>query len=227
MLVEDAINDLALRVHNASDLLGEVLRRDDWTRKFILDLNRQISEQRPLSTQQSKYFLKVVERYRETMIINEIGWSESEIDRLLTFPRHRREPYQSTFVKNEVRYLGDNKLGFRFKVARRTLEAIKALRQKDHPMPWADDTAPRFDGQHKLWVVPITSGNINRVMGIILNYEFNMDPDVVAYLELCEQSKNQPSTFVLDPESGDIIANVCDDNTLAAWTRSVAGGELL
>lgn len=227
MFVEDAIADFALRVNNAEDDLGAVLRADAWTRKFVLDLYRQTAEQKPLSTQQAKYFLKVVLKYRETMLINEIGLTSVQIDTLISYPRFRREPYQSSYVPNEVRYLGDNKLGFRFKPARQTLDAIKALRDREGATPWSDASSPRFDGKNKIWVVPVTSTNLKRVMSIILRYEFKMDTDVVNYLELCEHSFRKPSTFVLDPKNGNIIVNICDDETLGAWVHHVLNGDML
>lgn len=227
MYVEDAIKEFARRQGVADDALGVILRADDWGRKFIDSLNESVSAGRPLSTRQGEFFVSLVKRHRDAIVTGGCGYSSIDIDRIVLTPAYRKEPYESVKVQTEVRYLGDNKMGFRFKKNDKTKEAIKRIRLGIKQTSWQTDLEPRYDHKHRMWVVPVTSNSYRQVWNLIAHHGFQFDDEVAGFLDLCEASMNKPSTAVLDEESGRIVFNLCDNDALGAWMDNVMLGELI
>lgn len=228
MFVEDLIADFASRImlSRSDDNLGHALRSDDWNRKFIESLNASVSARKALSTQQSIVFLRVVRRMFEGGFLSE-EFNHGDIESLLMAPRHRKPPYPSSNIPREVRYLGENRLGFRCKRADDLVRDIKNLRNRGRDSAWKAYHEPVFNRQGRMWVVGVTEDTYEYIMKIIAEYDFDFDDAVVEYLALCDNSRGQPSTFVYDPESGKIVANVCDNGIIEGWTKYVMFGEVL
>lgn len=224
MYVEDAIRDFASRQEVADDPLGIILRSDDWGRKFIASLNASVASGRALSTRQGEFFVNLVKRYRDKIIEDGCGYSSLDLDRLILSPRYRQEPYESVMVKREVRYLGDNKLGFRFKRDEAIRESLKRIRTSIRETNWSSDLHPSYDFRHRMWIVPVVASNFKQVMNLILRNDFGLDDEVVQYLALCEASINQPPSAILDEENDRIILNICDNDLLGAWVDNVLFG---
>ena len=228
MYVEDAIKEFARRQGEADDALGVILRSDDWGRKFIDSLNVSVSAGRPLSTRQGEFFITLVKRHRDRIVSGGCGWSGLDLDKIILSPSYRQEPYESVRVETEVRFLGDNKLGFRFKKDDDIKEAIKRIRQSiKHELNWSADLEPSYQFKQRMWVIPVTSSNYRQVWNMIARFGFAFDDEVAGFLDLCEASTNQPATAVLDEESNRIIFNVCDNDALAAWMDNVMLGEVI
>ncbi len=227
MFVEDVIKDFAQRIAVDKDPLGQILSLDDWTKKFVLSLHGSVQGGRALSTKQASAFLNVVRRLKKSMGGPVGGFSEELLERFLASPRYRQQPYQSTAVAKEVRYLGDNKLGFRFPRIDEIMSDIKALSNRGRDATWKDFNRATFNRQFRMWVVPVTRDTYQSVMKIIGKHDFAYDDAVAEFLTLAENSKFQPSTFVLDPDTGKIVANICDNAILDSWVRRVRYGALL
>ena len=225
MYVEDAIKEFARRQEVADDPLGLILRADDWGRKFIQSLNESVTSGRALSTRQGEFFVNLIKRHRDRIVTGGCGYSSIDMDRLILSPSYRQEPYESVMVKREVRYLGDNKLGFRFKKDDAIKEAIKRIRASAKETSWRSDLEPSYEFKHRMWVIPVTATNFKQVMNMILRNDFGLDEEVAAFLGLCEASINQPPTAVLDEEGGRIILNICDNEALGAWVDNVLIGD--
>jgi len=229
LYVEDVIADFAKKVDTARSPLGEYLRADPWRRKFLASLGDAVKAKKTLSSEQSRIFCKLVRENKEAIAELDDEYSERLIDDFLTYGKHRRQPYQSYNLPREVRYLGDNKIGFRFKRSQEIIDDIKALKSRrqseKESMRWRPH--PTYNGAFRMWVVPVTGENVKQVMNIIRKHSFSFDDEVAEYFLLAENSRGQKSAMVHDPISGKFIINVCDNDALAAWVRNVMFGEML
>lgn len=220
--VEDAL-ELIFNLHLTKSKLFERVLSDPWYSRFISNVYMHVAENKPLSTEQARIVLKLVARLRPHLIEHRVAHADT-IDRLLSHPVYRRLPYQSSNIPREVRYIGDNCVAFRFKYNDVILEAIKSLRKKNEY--FADDLT-RFDFTARVWIVRVTRDTLDPIFKIIKEHRFQFDDATLDYLTLASNSKGKPSTFVYDPESGRIVANVCDNEIVATWVRNVLRGEVL
>jgi hypothetical protein len=225
MYLEDLIEKFADTIGDINNPLGKFLMRNDWSCKFLTSLNNVVSDDRALSTKQVEWFVKIIKDLGDIP-----GYSPDEQAGLLQFldcPRFRIQPYTSVPLAKEVRYLGDNKLGFRCKLIEEIIAEIKALGNRGADASWKDYQRPIFNRQHRMWVVTVTRDSFKSIMNIIGTYDFHYDDTVAEYLALCDSSFGGISTFVIDSDSDKIIANICDNMMLEGWVKRVLFGEVL
>jgi hypothetical protein len=199
--------------------LREVLLNDQWFEKFVDNVHGWVVQRKALTTEQARIALRIIAKTKLVLIEN--GWATAdEVDRLIKSPRYRMPLTQSSNVPREVRYLGDNLLGFRFKRNDNIVEIMKNF---------ADDLGEplcTWDWISRLWIMPVVRETIQPIMEIIRDNRFGFDDDVAEYLALVTNAQDEPSTFVIDPNSGKIIATVNDHEIMAAWTISALAGEV-
>ncbi len=217
MTVEDAVELMA--EHVGSGLFVSKMR-DEWAAKFVVNVAEYSRSNKPLSTEQVRIVLKVFKRVEAYFL--EQGLCASETASLFRNPTCRQEPYPSANVPREVRFLGDNVLGFRFKkndtiVA--DLKALKSIQDFSFNDLW-------FHREHRLWLVPVTRDSIHEIMALISRHRFDFDDMVAEYLTVAQNSAKRPSAFVADMEMGVIAAQVYDNEVVAWFTRNVLGGDL-
>jgi hypothetical protein len=217
MTVEDAIEALA---HHVNRGLFSIQHEDSWAFKFVQNVSEYIRRDKPLSTEQGRIILRILGKHRAYMI--EHGSDADAIDSLLLRPRYRNDPYPSANVPREVRHLGDNLLGFRFK---RNDEISQALQALVAYRPYKLDNL-WFHREHRLWVVPITRHNLEGAMSVIRDHRFGFDEGVAEYLTACENNKRRPAEFASDDSIGIIAGQVYDCEIVAWWSRTVLGGSL-
>jgi hypothetical protein len=207
---------------------------DPWHQDFIRSIAQHIAQQKSLSTNQAQAILRLIARVRPQLVHNGMA-TDDELDELQIRPQYRQPLYESFNIPREVRHLGDNLLGFRFKQNDQIVERIKACSQ---PIvgDWLSVTVlakterlnkPYFDGDYRLWVVPVTRSNMRTLATLINEYRFGLDDATLTYLRLAMASVNQPSTIVLATETGVMLANVRDNPLLAGWLVAVAEGVVL
>lgn len=206
------------------------LLSSDWHRSFLYNVGQHVMAGKQLSTNQAQTILKMIARVRHPLIRQGLIRAD-ELDHMLHAPEYRQPLYESTSVPREVRYLGDNILGFRFKqndiMKARIAELgtintteLSGLYKLYRGLP-----RPQFDWTHRIWLVPVLRHTIGTIVQIINEYRFNADPAVMAYLRLARESRDQPSAFTLVDDI--MLGNVCDDPLLAAWITEVSDGVTL
>ncbi len=206
MFVEDFITELS----------HKTVKFKEWDEKFVNSIKTQIERDKGLSTKQIKTFQNIVGNYKKSLIAE--GFSNHVIEEILLRPRYRNDPYQSINLPNEVRYLGDNKLGFRFKPTPELIALIKNTRK-----PVTSKIKPVFNRKLKIWVLSITPANFSSIMDLVSHFEY--DDAVLEYLTLCENSKQEKSTFFI--EGDEILANISNNIYLDCWVRNMLYGEIL
>jgi hypothetical protein len=228
MFVEDLLADFVSRIPRyVNDPVGAYFYNDTWTNSFVRSLYASVQAGRALSSEQSRVFLNIVKKLRKLGLLADVGHSDNVIDSLLLHPRYRRPPYQSTNIPREVRYLGDNKLGFRCKRIDEIVKDIKRLSATGMDASWREINRPVFNRQGRLWVVTVTAETYAAIINIIAVHDFKVDEAVIEYLALADSSKGQPSSFVYDPESEKIVANICDNPIVGCWMEHVLFGEIM
>jgi hypothetical protein len=208
---------------------------DPFFQEFLISVGMHIDLEKPLSTKQSEIVLKIIRKVQYHIV--KYKWlSQQELDSLLESPVYARPLYLSTHVPKEVRYLGGNLLGFRFKYNPKIAERIRKICDVKKASWFTDDipvvmeshenitTKPYFDKNYNVWVVPVYRFNIDSIINLIGQERFGKDSEVDRYLKLARNSIDKPSTFIVDTENEVIIANVCDNTLLAGWITEVAEG---
>ena len=211
--VEDAIIYLYGKLH------GKFSIADEWSKKFIESLYNYVCMDKPLSTEQSRVFLKILEKYSSAI-------SDDNILDVVKYPRYKNNPYKSKMIPNEVRYVGNNIIAFRFKKNDDIKLDLKRLSERNKKQEWMAENN-RISFNSFLWLVPVTRDTLKDVIKIIGKYDFKFDDHLIEYLALADSSANQKSTFVVDPETGNIIGNICDNPILSSWITNILYGKLI
>jgi hypothetical protein len=206
--------------------IASALASDSWTSQFVNNIHSRLVDQRILSTAQAAQLLKLITRFQNEIAITH-KFDLRDIKDMLDRPIYRQVPYETKFIPNEVRYLGDNVLGFRFKRNDTIIEDLKYMKPKVRDLSWKVDQFPTFDNENKIWNVPVHRDNYETVVDFISKHNFGFDDDVAEYLTLCANSKGKPSGVAYDPDSEQFIFNICDNEILSAWIKNVLYGEIL
>lgn len=216
MFVEDiliAVNNKRLLAKPAQPAFGGLFD-DDWHRNFIASVAAHAQAGRALSSKQSQAVLKFISNVRQHIIDGGLA-SADEIKCLLTFPEHRRPPYDSWRVRREARYLGDNLLGLRCNMDSALNARIKTL---------AGQKA-RFDWTHKIWIIPVQQCNLLDVQAMLHEYRFALDQRAAEYLNLCQASAGQATTVAfVEHDRSVLLVTVRDQDILAGWITEIAEG---
>lgn len=224
MYIEDAIIRIATS-NQVSDLI-----KSEWAANFVVSLYGQISSSGTLSTRQVEFFMSSVVEPYGLAFVNKGILQEHELESLRQEKRCRNNPYESVVVTPEIRHLGNNLLGFRFKATHNKGESmrnhIRGLSgSSTNTRSWEEDTRPRFSRRFRMWVVPVTTDNFKKVMRMVTDSGFGIDESVIDFFDTCMQSANKASTVVAHEDK--IIINVKDNDVLYAWAKNVFGGEYL
>lgn len=174
---------------------------------FLYSIFEQMSEGRTLSTRQGyaatatlRHYLPESEKYFKIpraaaeAILNKNEW---------------RAPLRATVEKrNEVRYMGDNLLGFTYAARHDLATQMRALKGC-----WRD---------HVLYV-GVTAQNLEIIVEIMGQHRFGYDTAVEEYLALCLGSRKQTSHAVM--VGRDVVFSICDSDGLAQYVLDVLGAE--
>lgn len=233
MFVEDIF--LAIRAkcfpnHRASYELFDGLLYDSWYHRFIVDVGNQIQQGNPLSSNQSRAILRLIAKVRHHLVQYGIATAQ-QIDSLLASPVHRQSVYRSEVILREVRHLGDNFLGFRFKQNPEIIRRIKEIGTQPiyNPLSQRADrqSSVHFDWTHKIWVVAVLRHTLPQIRAVIGDFGFGIDETTIGYLRQAEHSIGGTAIFLHDQEHDALIGTVPDDPLLAAWIVQTAGGVAL
>lgn len=218
MRAEDLLDILARKLHEGDNLFSTVLA-DVWYHRFILNVWTYTQQRKPLSTEQARILLRIGGRVRDKLVKD--GSVEAPIiDRLLRQPSYRLPLYQSSVMPREVRHLGGNLLGLRFKLGDTVRQVITTIGLTENGEP---SVVPWFNQEFRLWVIPVTRITLPKIMNLIKEHRFGFDEAALEYITLCSNSTGHPTTVFLDAEGRRIIANVCDNDLAACWLEQVAG----
>jgi len=203
---------------------------DGWSINFVVSLNDQaIGRGKALTTQQARVLMRIIREQRDNLIAKDLV-DKWQIDQFLAHPAYRRPVILSTKFPREARYMGGNIIAFRFKLDEMVRAAIKAIATAPDATFIIEgmggsiygSRGPWFDGETRLWLVPVTRATLPAIMNIIHRYDFGFDKATLDYLELCENSKGTKSTAMMSADGGRIFINICDDDPLLAWAMHVA-----
>jgi hypothetical protein len=209
--VEDLLDGL-------TSLVQKGAIRDQWHRNFMSSVQTYVCAGNALSTNQAQIILKVSTNHIAELC-RELRSTRTTIESAIKVPVYKKSPYQSISIKREVRYIGMDKLAFRFKLDTLVVSELKALRSSGDPV----NSAPRFNHKYRLWIVSVTPGNLEKVFDIIKRHKFEFDERVLEYMTLCTNSKKAVSTFAT-VEDGLAVANVTNNPLLSYVVKNLMGG---
>jgi hypothetical protein len=217
MHVEDALENLLILKH-AKGLFTK-LHRDEWTSDFIENVSAYTRAGKPLSTMQSKMILQILKRVEDIVCDAQFGarlFSIDSINALIKSPTYRQNPYPSADIPREVRWLGDNKVGLRFKKNPKMINDIKALSKSASDAPW-------FHRSYRVWIVPVTESTLEPLLDLISEHRFHVDEETQGYLETVLRMSAEKSQVVFDPDLNVFVAQINNDDVAAWWIETVLG----
>lgn len=216
MTVEDAVE---LLDQHAQKGLFKQQHPDQWALGFVHNVASYTRKGAPLSTEQARIVLALTSRVRAYLLNDNV--CPSVLNALTRRPTYRQQPYISTVTPREVRHLGDNLLGFRFKRNDAVLADLKwacgGLEQFGMQVLW-------FDRTYKVWIAPVTRQTINPLMEVIGKHRFQFDDALATYLASATNVEGLPTAVVTDREQGLIAAQVYDDEVSAFFLGEILGG---
>ena len=215
MYVEDILRGLGHLV------TGGIIT-DRWTSSFISNVIIHVGNSKPLSTNQSAMVLKIAAKY-VIPLTQVMKFSAVEIRNGINNPNHLRTPFESSDVKREVRYIGINKIAFRFKMDAVAQRDIRNLGINNGVV----QSKPEFHLKYKIWIVQVDNTNLARIHDVITRHKFEFDDNLAEYLTRCENSQSVPSAFVADEEDGVIYANICNNPVLAYAVQHIMKGKCI
>lgn len=196
--------------------------KDEWHRSFIASVQQHVQNGSCLSTNQSTIILKACAKY-PVDLSKVLRRSVQEVEDSIRNPSYKKEPYQSVSIKREVRYLGDNKLAFRFKLDNTVLQDIKNLRGNNDLV----DERATFNEDYRIWVVSVTVTNYSKVFSIINRHKFDFDEGVLEYMTICNNTSKVKSTIVMEDDESLIYANICSNPILVELIKNTMNGEVV
>lgn len=185
------------------------ITENEWDNKFIFNVHTQINNGRALTTKQAASALRIALKIKDTMIRH--NWvTEHNLLDLINNPKYRLPLRITRDIPAEVRYLGDNKLGFRAKYIDQTaINAIDAVKANSF----------EYDAIHRLWVLSLHPQNVKSAISLIGQYGFQYDDAVAGALSSIMDTGSD--TFVID--DGCILA-ILNDPLLCEIVKHVFGG---
>lgn len=229
MFVEDVLIAISNKIALSGYQQFAGLFNDEWHRSFIFSVARQVTDGRALSVNQTRVALKLIQKAMPYIFKCGIA-SADDIRDLLTYPRYRKPPYESTKIPREARYLGDNLLGLRCKYDTAITAQIKNLaytKVTDELSLTPPCSRARFDWAYKIWIVPVHHYNLSKIMVLLREHRFHLDQMTTDYLKQCKESIGQPSVVAFIDEGSALRAHVRDQDIFADWITEIAGGIVL
>lgn len=207
MYIEDV-----LRETGAID--NEIRRKklSTWQINFLEDIYDRYSAGRlkALSSKQINIMVQIFEKiYAELDPMFHTGI----LRRILNNPQTRLLRYDSFDIPSEVRYLGDDMLGFRFKMNPKIKEDIKEA------IGYNDKEETGYNDYYKIWIIKVNSHNLDKVTNIIRDHEFHFDDTVVEFL--VEISNDKLSPFTFEVKDAYIIADIRNNKFMKFWLSNI------
>lgn len=196
-------NNSILEVRNPADI------------KFVSDLSQKTRQEKNFSTKQAFIAIKIIQKHA-AIVAKDLGIPEEQILAICDNPVYRKEPYKSTNVPKEVRYLGNRKLVFRSKYAPQIVDRFKQLKSS---VGLVGRSYPYFNKTYNVWIVEITESVLDKVMNIIKKFGFQFNDEVLEFLTKCENAKEERSTATVADDN--IILEVKNNELLSAWVEQI------
>jgi hypothetical protein len=214
LTVENLLDSLLFLVHTS-------VEKRDWNISFISSVAQHVYAGRALTINQGKTVVKLASNH-----INKIAEHQrtdaNAIKRAIQSPVYKTTPVESANIKREVRYLGGNKLAFRFKMDPTVIAELKTLKSSS-----LSNDRSSFNQELRIWVVSVSTANLEKLFSIIKNNKFEFDDDVLQYMLKCSNSKGKPPSFKYDNQTGNIMVDIIDNPILEDIISMVMGGEAI
>lgn len=177
-------------------------------KKFVFSLARHTERGNALTSRQGWAILKLL---RESSFHQLLGIERYAYDEFLREPKWRKPLVPSVPIMEEVRYLGDNLLGFR------TSRSIKS-------QPHFDRLEARYS--YGMTVVNIDSpSRLAKTIDTIGTLGFARDAATDDWLAEALDCVDLPACATATADQ--IVIDVPDDNTLAQWVHHILGANPL
>lgn len=186
------------------DLLPE-----KYDREFFWHMGFKLKNSVQISSKQADLLVKLLRKYKNAFVM--LGLSDQVFNEILNNRIFLVEPYKSSIIEREVRYLGDNILAFRFKYNPKILDELKRIKSKRGQ----DNNKIYFNSEYKLWIACIDEKNISDIMKLIKSFSFNFDKDVELFFLDSFNNSEKNVELLLDNDKCKIT--VFNDKIFSDW----------
>jgi len=212
LTVEDLLDSLY-------QLVISGVEKRDWNANFISNVSTHVKHGRALTINQGKTVVKLAANHiGKIAALRKID--PNAVKQAINSPQYNQKPVESADIKREVRYLGGNKLAFRFKHDPIVIAEIKGLKSSS-----LSNDRSEFHKDFRIWIVSVSNANLEKVFAIIKKNKFSFDEEVLAFMHKCSNNKNKSPTFEYDNESGNILIEVADNPIFEDIVKFVLGGQ--
>jgi hypothetical protein len=180
MTVEDAV--LLLDHHRRHSGLFTRVAPDAWAGDFVRSVSGYVRNGSALSTGQGRIALRLF--YRCRAFLEAQGGSTDEILATARDPVYYREPLPSADIRREVRHLGGDLLGFRFKSNRAITLDLRHCAER----AWLGRSRAWVHHRERVSVLPVTRENVSSIVDVIERHAFDLDADAAALLFSCTEN---------------------------------------
>jgi hypothetical protein len=180
---------------------------------FITDMANKVRSNKKFSTGQAAYILRLISNY-SMIIADKKKIDIEEIKNLVNNPIYANEPYESVNIPKEVRYVGNDFIVFKFKFDPILKENIKDLKP-GLPM---EIPYPEYNSNHKIWIVKISSKNVDKTIEIIGRYGFQYEEDLAQYFTDILNRKNDNSSVNIQDDK--IVIDIPNDDIFSDYVES-------
>jgi len=84
-----------------------------------------------------------------------------------------------------------------------------------------------FHTDYRIWIVTVSSSNLEKVFSIIKKNKFHFDEEVLEFMHKCSNGKHQPPSFTYDLESGNVLIEIVDNPIFEDLVEFALGGKVL
>lgn len=180
--------------------LNAELSKFAWDDRFIIDVTQHTLIGSALSTAQGELAIKILRK----KIFEFPEHLQTQVSDLLDTPVYRKAPRVSVEIPRQVRWVGGSYLVFRCKYNPNIINEIKGLKTN---RPFHNSV--NYIHDRKLWMVEVSSFNVDKVIDIIGRFNFQCDDVVYQVLADASSGKGKPVDFSADEEK--ITVTVNDD----------------
>ncbi len=220
---------------NYKPVMADIQAKDSWAHTFINSIIEKYNFGKPLSQRQRDVVIQTLIRHKDLILRHD---PTSPVESVISSASFKSKLY-ITVAKNEIRYIGANKIAIRFKqnssVNKDTIKNIglpelqqvstspgQALYQKrtaNYNVMWL--------GTHKVWVVNINNATAVDILNIIADEKtkFEVDKETMDALDRATSPTEEVCRFELMDDG--IYCEIEDNPVVDSWIVYNLGAEIL
>lgn len=174
MTIEQLIIALAAYARQREDIFPT----REWARRFLESVNGHLMVGSGVSTEQARIFVRIASHHVDALAAS-LKANPDRIRAALAAPTFHTPPHVSADIPREIIRAGLRQLAFRFKRNSSLLTQAESLFYFYHH----DVAARTYDSDHKVHFVDVDSTNVDQIINLALEWDFEVDDGALTEIE--------------------------------------------